>query len=363
MAVLNVGAKRLQGTKLERTGDSGVSVGGAWKQVAKGSLSSHATTLDVASIPNSRYLMVLYDIRDDGTNNNIHIGRVNDVTSNYDEQYDRYHGSSGSSNNGSYWNTGAGDGHYPSFGVEYLASHSSEGLIWEQCEEVSRGSTGAGNDVIKGTHKGNVGNQSYVNKINLKTDFGSRRFGSGTEVTVLGWDESNTHTENFWNQLASVDLGSAGDVLTSGTFDAHKYLWVQILLDNDGTSNNIGSDITFNDDTGSNYSWLRHLDGTNESQHNSDDSCLGTSLTGHSGNMWACNLFICNIADQEKLFMGHHVTNDGGAGAGTAPTKYSHFGGKWVNTSNQITKITATNTGNSNFSTRSYIKVFGGTPT
>ena len=32
--------------KLERTGDSGVSVGGAWKQVAKGSITIQANTID-----------------------------------------------------------------------------------------------------------------------------------------------------------------------------------------------------------------------------------------------------------------------------------------------------------------------------
>jgi hypothetical protein len=34
------------------------------------------------------------------------------------------------------------------------------------------------------------------------------RFCTGSEVVVLGWDPADTHTSNFWEELASVELGS-----------------------------------------------------------------------------------------------------------------------------------------------------------
>jgi hypothetical protein len=55
-------------------------------------------------------------------------------------------------------------------------------------------------------------------------------FNTGSEVVVLGWDPADTHTTNFWEELASVDLsGGAAVTYQSGTFTAKKYLWVQVF--------------------------------------------------------------------------------------------------------------------------------------
>ena len=75
-----------------------------------------------------------------------------------------------------------------------------------------------------------TGTASAVNRFAYH-NWHSGNYGTNSECVVLGWDESDTHTNNFWEELASVDLGSAGDNLSSGTITAKKYLWVQAYLE------------------------------------------------------------------------------------------------------------------------------------
>jgi hypothetical protein len=74
----------------------------------------------------------------------------------------------------------------------------------------------------------------------------------GSEVVVLGWDPADTHTSNFWEELASVDSRWSSK-LSSGTFTAKKYLWVQCYIHRTSSVERKIFDYTFNNDTGSNY--------------------------------------------------------------------------------------------------------------
>ena len=39
---------------------------------------------------------------------------------------------------------------------------------------------------------------------------GSGSWASSSEMVVLGWDESDTHTTNFWQELADTTFTSSG---------------------------------------------------------------------------------------------------------------------------------------------------------
>jgi hypothetical protein len=131
---------------------------GGWVELGRTTLGSNGTIIDIASLANKRYYMVLVNKLGLASANGLSQMRLNaDTGSNY---------------------------------------------AWR------RNNDGAG--------EASTGSQSSID-INSVTN---------SEAVVLGWDPADTHTSNFWEELASVDLsGGAADILDSGTFTAKKYLW------------------------------------------------------------------------------------------------------------------------------------------
>ena len=66
-----------------------------------------------------------------------------------------------------------------------------------------------------------------------------------------------------WERLAHVALSGSGDVLDSGTFTAKKNM--RVIIQTIATGGNIKENITFNSDTGNNYSRRRSNDGASDS--------------------------------------------------------------------------------------------------
>lgn len=52
---------------------------------------------------------------------------------------------------------------------------------------------------------------------------------SGSEVVVLAWDTSDTHTDNFWKLLKEADVTS-GSTISTGDFTPKNILWYSIIL-------------------------------------------------------------------------------------------------------------------------------------
>jgi hypothetical protein len=97
--------------------------------------------------------------------------------------------------------------------------------------------SGAGGDINRKNIVGKWDNTSdAINSItNHFLDGGGI---ANDELIVLGWDPTDDHTTNFWEELASVDLsGGAASSLDSGTILAKKYLWVQMLMEQTADSN------------------------------------------------------------------------------------------------------------------------------
>jgi len=345
-------SKRIVGTNTDRVGITAVS--GGWKEVGRTTLGSAGDIISVASLPDKRYYMVLqYDL-DTGGNIDPHYLFNNDTGTNYAYRLSDNGGSDSTGASQTQLASGAGSTASPSFMTTFISNLSSKEKLTIS-HGISQETAGAGNapDRRETTAKW-ANTSSTINRIdgyNIKP--GS--FDTGSEVVVLGWDPDDTHTDNFWEELASVDLsGGAADNLSSGTITAKKYLWYQIYLEDSGGT--IGAQLTVNNDTSTNYTVRRAFDGGADATSTSRTNWYADADQKASEPIFI-NGFIINNSSNEKLII-QHDTRIGGVGAGTAPSR-QEIVGKWANTSNQITEIDVDNAGTGDFGTKSIIKVWG----
>tara|TARA_R110000787_G_scaffold676_1_gene2458 strand:+ start:206 stop:1261 length:1056 start_codon:yes stop_codon:yes gene_type:complete len=349
MAITYHAGRRIQGTSTDfGTAGAGIpAVSGGWKEVGRTTLGSAGTTIDVSSIPDKRYYMVLVDHIASGSSQPD--CRFNsDSGSNYSYRWSN-DGSNGTSINqtniksSNGWNTSE-------FNVNYISNLASKEKLTCFFACSNRGA-GAGTAPSRTEVANKWANTSdVISSMNYVNGAGGS-FDTGTECVVLGFDPDDTHTTNFWEELASVELGSAGANIGSGTITAKKYLWIQTLIKPAAACN---VKITFNSDTGSNYvdrySYNGGADSTRTSQSN-----MSLDLSGNNALKFY-NLFIVNNSANEKLIIGHSV-DPTATGAGTAPDRAEHVA-KWVNTSAQITDIDFDST-SGNYAAGSIIKVWG----
>ena len=175
---------------------------------------------------------------------------------------------------------------------------------------------------------------------------GNRIRGTSTERTTGSGFNPVDAVTGGWKELASVELNSTQDELSSGTFTAKKYLWVQWYVKKTGTAN---TRWRFNNDSGQNYASRSHVLGNEATQINQ------TTIFTHadtSGNAFG-TMFIVNDSAKEKLVTAHEVSDSVGRYEGVA---------KWANTSNQITSIKLMNTDTGGFQSGTTLKVFGYDP-
>ena len=175
---------------------------------------------------------------------------------------------------------------------------------------------------------------------------------SGSEVVVLGWDESDTHTDNFWEPLGSTTLATAGNNIEV-TFTAKKYLMVKLYRKPTGAAD---ARWTFNNDGGSNYA--NRTSGGGGTDSTEINKNYFTQYTYSNDDPSYSSTIIVNTAGAEKLATQHEVGAGAGAGAGNAPHR-SESVFKWANTSDQITTIDITNSKSGSYDVGSIIEVWG----
>ncbi len=197
-----------------------------------------------------------------------------------------------------------------------------------------QGGTGGSNTPTRLEVAGKWANTSNaITRVTL-TNPHSGDFASGSEMIILGCDddEANSGT-NYWQELGNAELTSNG-TLSSGTFTAKKYLWVQILVKN--TSDDSLA-MQFNDTGGTVYANRRNYNGATDSTRASKPNAHLQSQTNNQ-DWWLFSNYIINKSDKEKLVITHGASDSGNAGGGYAGNRVEYVS-KWADTSNQITKI------------------------
>ena len=351
MAITYHAGRRIQGTQADFDGTpAGVDGVGGWKEVARTTLGSDTSTIDVSSLTDKRYYMILSSFRM-ATGGNPYV-RLNTDTGNfYNQRYGVNGGNSTFQTGRGRYGWVAGINTLPYFHVDFAANIATKEKLLIG-NTVHQNTAGAGNAPNRG--KGVWKHSQTSNPITSVNhwDNSGGNYESGSECVVLGWDPDDTHTTNFWEELASVDLsGGASTNLSSGTITAKKYLWVQFYGGFASSSNHI---MTFNNDTGSNYATRRSIDGGSDGTFTSESEArVGSASTTANFS----NMFIINNSANEKLGMATQVGQET-AGAGNVPRRRDDCF-KWANTSAQITEIDLSSSTSNTMTTDTIMKVWG----
>ena len=314
---------------------------GSWKELDRTITASPLSDFSVGSLPDMEYYMVLTNIlgkNNSGVNWQMRMGNPTiDSGNNYAQRYSVNGGTDTTSTNRSNIQNGTNPTDQNQLNVAYISNLSAQEKLM-QSQGVDQMTAGATNPPSRGEYVGKWANTSNpISIIGATTGSGSYTFDTGSEMVVLGWDTTDTHTtaDNFWQELASVTTTGAATSISSGTFTAKKYLWFQTYLPSGQSAivDNIG--IQFNGDTGSNYARRYSnnggTDGTDTAVPNFDVSRSGTE-----GDF--VNAFIVNNSGNEKLITANSISVGNSLGAGSAPLR-TEVVGKCVNTSSQITSM------------------------
>ncbi len=359
MAITYHSGERIQATAADFAGTPAIS--GGWKELARTTLGSSGDTIDITSLPDKRYYMVLTDIIASGTVGIRHrLGNSSiDTGSNYAIRSSYNGGSDGSWASSDYMYGSSGSTSVGMFNIEYIANKSDKEKL-QQNWNVVNSATGAGTAPNRSENVGKWANTSNVIDTLRQYNALGGDFNTGSEVVVLGWDPADEHTSNFWEELGEITIGAAAATMTSSTFTAKKYLWVQGYLKPDGTDTitptlQLGSTTI---DTGANYATRYSFNGGADGTNTSGDTMDYLYNTGAKGEPIFFNTFIINNASNEKLSITHVVAQE--AAGNTSDPERSEGVGKWSNTSNQadILKIDQWS-GTGNFSTDSIVKIWG----
>ena len=136
-----------------------------------------------------------------------------------------------------------------------------------------------------------------------------------------------------WEQLVNVKLSSNG-TLTTGTFTAKKFLWVQLYCQNESADS---LSLKFNDSTSTDYKNIRCRNGSVLAARVDKEAVfIETGL--NNTDWWLFDIYIINDASKQKIVVSNGTSDGGSSGAGSAPNR-TEVTGVWADTSNQITKI------------------------
>ena len=354
MTVTYESGRRIQATAADfgTAGAGTPAISGGWKELGRTTLGSAIDTITVSSLADKRYYMVLVNPIMNGSTPQTSFRMGNgsaDTGASYSWREERDGGTDVTGVNAN-WQTLVGytAGNAMDFAVLNIANLSGKEKL--TTSHSVYGVTGAGN-VPHRTH--NVAKWANTsNPIDVLQAYNSylSEFAIGSEMVVLGWDPADTHTTNFWEELASVNASGSSSNLSTGTFTAKKYLWIQYYVE---TTSTVYSINRFNNDTTATYAWRNSSDGGGDST-TASDTAFYPAVSAANGHF--CNMFIVNNSANEKLVISHTASQNT-AGAATAPQRREGTT-KWANTSSQITEMDI-DASTGNWGANSIVKVWG----
>ena len=344
-----------------QAGGAGGAVGG-WVELARTTLGSAVDDITVGSLADKRYYMVLVDgINTGGIDPAFRLNA--DTGTNYANRRSE-NGGSDATNTSLNRMALYSALDTPYFQVGYLANFATKEKLF-QGHLVGRNSAGAGNAPKRGEFVGKHAQTTNPISSVTQRNNGTGDHSIGAEVVVLGWDPADTHTTNFWEELADVNATGSESSFDTGAFTAKKYLCIQFYwkatFTGAYTTMRVGNTTL---DTGSNYAWrLSNNGGADGTGVNKSDGWYPVSGQGSDSatDYYVFgNMFIINNASNEKLGICHTNRWDG-AGAGNANAR-SEVAVKWADTTNQIDIVGLERAGGSasgNYDSVSQIKVWG----
>ena len=321
---------------------AGGAVGG-WVELGRYTAGSTTTNLSVSSLPDKRYYMILENVLVSSDTSHNQITFNSDTGSNYAWRTSSDGGADATGTSQTYIENQSVDA-TPHFLVGYLANYASKEKLL-MYHTIKQNTAGAGSAP---TRKETVAKWANTSNAFNKWNTYKNTAAAGSELVILGYDPADTHTNNFWEELASVEASGTVTSLDTGTFTAKKYLWIQCFMKPSGSPS---FSPIFNNDTGSNYAF-RYSDNGGTDATNTSQTDLGTLNQGYSNTF--TNIFVINNQSNEKLCLVHGI-NQTTAGAGYAPAR-RELVAKWANTSNQITSFKVSG---SSIASGSIIKVWG----
>ncbi len=346
----------------ERLGSASVGGGVAnnsWKELARATAGSGgSSSLTTAAFTPKENMMILYNSIGADAQIRVGSGGTIDTGGNYATRYSEDGGSDSSftsSPHNAYWFASGGAGasgseHGMGF-IEGINLSSFEKLFMGNHADNADG-TGASNTVGRYERAMKWSNTSA--QINIVRMYSSGTMAEGSEIVVLGCDNDEADTgSNFWQELATVELSSAGDSIDISSFTAKK--WLFMVWKTDHVSGNT-DDIycKFNGDGGSNYGYRRDAGSSDETFTSTDKMRIDAANGAYTRDGF---MIIRNLADKEKILYMQDVIENG-SGASAAP-RYIEAVGKWANTSAQISDIELINQGSGDFKIGSTMKIYG----
>ena len=334
-----------------------VATTGGWVEVGRKTISSPtADDLTITGLPDKKYFMILLN-NPNMTNDisgylRVGNGSVDTTAGNYSTRY--YDPQLGSDSTyagnvqGFYPVGGSGSAGTTNFGVGYMANKSDQYKML-LLHTVNSFTSGINPIEMVGKWLNSSQLIERISEVNGSTG----EFNAGCELIVLGYDPDDTHTTNFWEQLADVTASGSSSNLSSGTITAKKYLWIQAYVEPASSTDFV---MTFNNDNAtSNGNYDIHVSdngGTYGTSYGRDNINLKASMTTPT----FINLFIVNNSTTKKLCIGNAVEQNT-AGANSVPNRRESTG-RWNNTSDQITEIDIDSSGG-NWGSNSFIRVWG----
>jgi len=341
-----------------QSGGAGGGVVGGWVEVGRTTLGSSGQTINVSSIPDNQYLMVLHNYKLTGasTGGFLRCGNSTiDTGSNYARRKSVNGGAEATAGSTTTLMDVGGSDATKELAISYFENKAASEKL--HMNLYSYGLDGKTNAPKRATTVSKWANTSNVIDTLEATQGGSDNFSSGDEMVVLGWDPSSTHSTNFWEELESLDISSTGDDFDSTTFETKKYLWVQYSVS--GTSSLrtrlfLGTGGTI--DTGSNYAFRRSKNHEADSTFTAGGYGIVNADGSPNSTQEYVNCFIVNDSAHEKMSVWQEI-RDNTAGAGNVPGT-SEGVGKWANTSGQINIVSLRNDGGGDI-TSGHLRVWG----